>query len=309
MAIKTVKAKINGSEYNLTKNEATGKWEASIPAPSASSWHQEDHKFNVELTAMNEAGSSTTIDRTDGEFGSQLALRVLERQLPVINITSPGTGAYITTATPAIIATLIDNAISNNGDSGIDLNSVVLKVDGNAVPTNDSGISVEQIEGGYRCQYTPSVGLSEGDHTITIDVSDNDGNAAEQAVCTFKVDTVPPTLNITYPVDGLITNTETLVIEGVTNDTTSTPVTVNITLNGVDTGTVTVNADGSFSKILSLTEGVNTIVVTATDAAGKSSTVTKTVTLDTSVPVFTNVSLVPNPADAGETLTLIVEVS
>lgn len=308
MSTKTVKAVINGIEYNLVKNESTGKWEASIPAPAASSWNQDDHKFNVILTATNEAGTSKTIDRTDSTFGSELALRVLEKQKPVITLTSPGSGAYITTATPTIIATLMDNAIGNNGDSGIDLNTVMLKVDGVAVASSDSGISIEQIDGGYRCQYTTSVGLSEGNHTITIDVSDNDGNAAEQAAVTFKVDTVPPTLNITVPTDNLVTNEQSLTVEGITNDTTSTPVTVSVKLNGADTGTVTVGADGSFSKEITLAEGTNTIVVTATDAAGKASTVTKTVVYDSSVPIFKSVSLTPNPVDAGATLTLIVEV-
>lgn len=308
MSTKTVKAVINGVEYNLTKNESTGKWEASIPAPAASSWNQDDHKFNVQLTATNEAGTSKTIDRTDSTFGSELALRVLEKQKPVITLTSPGSGAYITTATPTIIALLKDSAIGGNGDSGIDLSSIVLKIDGVTVSSSDSGINVEPIDGGYKCTYTPTTGLSEGNHTITIDVSDNDGNAAEQAVCTFKVDTVPPTLNITAPVDNFITNKQSLTVEGVTNDTTSTPVTVSVKLNGTDTGTVTVSADGSFSKTISLEEGTNTIVVTATDAAGKASTVTKTVEYDSSVPIFKSVSLTPNPVDAGATLTLIVEV-
>ena len=35
MAIKTVRAKVNGTWHNLTYNSSTKKWEASITAPGA----------------------------------------------------------------------------------------------------------------------------------------------------------------------------------------------------------------------------------------------------------------------------------
>ena len=37
MAISTVKATINGSEYTLTYNASSGKYEATIPAPTQTS--------------------------------------------------------------------------------------------------------------------------------------------------------------------------------------------------------------------------------------------------------------------------------
>ena len=126
---------------------------------------------------------------------------------------------------------------------------------------------------------------------------------------TIKVDTVPPTLTITTPTDGLITNTATLTISGTTNDVTSSPVTVTITLNTVDQGAVTVESSGAFNKELTLAEGSNTIVITATDSAGKASSVTRTVTLDTGAPIFHSVSIAPNPVDAGATYVITVEVT
>lgn len=305
MSISTVKAELNGNTYNLTYNSATGKWEASIPAPVGSSFNQDGGKYNVQLTAINEAGSSATIDRTDDTFGSALALKVIEKQPPVITIVSPGTGAHISSATPTIKFNLIDNVIGDNGDSGIDLSSLVLKVDNTAV--SNENITCTELEGGYECEYT-SAALADGSHTVVIDVSDNDGNFANQASISFTVDTAPPVLNIDTPTDNLITNEKNLTVSGTTNDETSTSVNVNVSLNGVDQGEIEVDSDGNFSKDIELNAGVNTIVVTATDSAGKSSTVTRTVTLDISVPVFKAVVLAPNPADAGATLTLTVEV-
>lgn len=122
------------------------------------------------------------------------------------------------------------------------------------------------------------------------------------------MDTVPPTLNITAPVAGLITASPAQTVAGTTNDATSSPVTISITLNGVDQGAVTVASNGSFTKSVTLREGSNTIVVTATDAAGQKTTVSRTVTLDTSVPVIKSATITPNPVDAGKSMVIAVEI-
>lgn len=122
------------------------------------------------------------------------------------------------------------------------------------------------------------------------------------------VDTVPPTLNVTSPTDNLVTASQSLTVAGITNDATSSPVEIKITLNGADQGDVTVGAGGAFSKAVTLAEGANTIVITATDAAVKVSTVTRNVTLDTSVPVIKSATITPNPVDAGATMVIAVEI-
>ena len=72
---------------------------------------------------------------------------------------------------------------------------------------------------------------------------------------------------------------------------------------------MTVDGSGAFSKSVALSEGSNTIVVTATDSAGKASSVARTVTLDTGAPIFQSVSIAPNPVDAGATYVITVEVT
>ena len=151
--------------------------------------------------------------------------------------------------------------------------------------------------------------MSDGSHTVSVDCSDHDGNAATQKTATYTVDTVPPTLNITSPSDGLITNTETITVAGMTNDATSSPVTIIIKLNDADQGSVTVGSDGSFSKAVTLADGSNTISITATDAAGKTSSVTRTVILDTSSPQITAATITPNPVDAGATMIISVTIT
>ena len=65
----------------------------------------------------------------------------------------------------------------------------------------------------------------------------------------------------------------------------------------------------SFTKDLTLANGTNTITVVATDSAGKSTTVTRTVTPDTGAPVIKSVTLTPNPVDSGKTFVISVEVT
>ena len=300
MAISQVRAKVNGTWYRLTLNSSTGKYEASITAPGATSYNQSGGYYNVTVEATNTAGTKGT---ADGSTLTGLRLVVKERVSPVITILSPSSGAYVSNNQQPVIFTVVDE----DGGSGIDLSTLVVKQDGTAVSSGT--IQTTAITNGYSVIYTPASALSDGSHTVTVNVSDHDGNAAVEKSTTYAVDTVPPTLNVTSPADGLITSSTTLNVAGMTNDATSSPVTVTIKLNGADHGSVTVGSDGTFSKSVTLAEGSNTIEVTATDAAGKSSSVTRTVTLDTSAPQVVSASISPNPADAGATVIISVEIT
>lgn len=302
MAVKTVQAIINGATTTLTYNSSTGKWEATITAPSTSSYNNNDgHYYPVTIKATDEAGNVTTKNDTDATLGSSLQLRVKEKTAPAITITYPTDSALIINNKPAIRWKVTDN------DSGVNPDTIGITIDSGSKVTG-SAITKTAITGGYDCTYTPTTALSDGSHTIKIDASDNDGNAATQKSVTFKIDTVPPTLSVTAPVNGLITNKAACTVSGTTNDITSSPA-VTVKLNSGSAEAVTVGSDGSFSKALTLASGSNTITVVATDSAGKSTTVTRTVTLDTVAPTIKAVTLTPNPVDAGKTYVISVEVT
>lgn len=300
MAISQVRAQVNGTWYTLTLNSSTGKYEATITAPGATSYNQSGGYYNVTVEATNTAGTKGT---ADGSTLTSLRLVVKERVAPVITIMSPSSGAYVTNSKQPVVFTIVDE----DGGSGIDLNTLTVKQDGTTVAAGT--LKTTSITNGYSVTYTPASALSDGSHTVTVNVSDHDGNAATQKSTTYKVDTVPPTLNITSPTDGLITATSSLNVSGKTNDATSSPVTVKIKLNGKDQGSITVGSDGFFSKSITLAEGGNTIEITATDAAGKSSSVIRTVTFDSSVPQVVSATITPNPVDAGATMIISVEIT
>ncbi len=285
----------NGQTYDLTFDASTGEYKATVPAPQKSSYSQSGHKYGGSVVATDDAGNSTTITQSDTTFGENLLLRVLEKVAPTLAFTYPTAGAYITNATPVIKFKVTDN------DSGVNPDTIVIKVDGAKVTT---AFTKTAATDGYECSYTPGAALADGAHTVSIEASDYDGNAASAKTVSFTVDTIPPTLTLTNPVDGLITNKAALVVSGKTDDVTSKPVTV--TVNGES---VTVNSNGSFSKEITLVSGSNTITVVATDKAGKTTTVTRKVTLDTGAPVFEKVTLTPNPVDCGKTFVISVKVT
>lgn len=111
------------------------------------------------------------------------------------------------------------------------------------------------------------------------------------------------------PVNALVTNAASVTLTGTTNDVTSSPVRVTVKLNNGTAQDIEVSANGSFSKMLSLVDGTNTIVITATDSAGKQTSITRTVTVDRKAPVINSVTITPNPVDAGKTLVIAVSVT
>lgn len=306
MAISTVQAVVNGQTINLTYNSTSGKYEATVTAPSASSYPQTNHYFPVTISATDTASNVTTVDDTHATLGNNLKLYVKEQVKPTAAINSPTNGARIITATPTITFTLLDNGTQSSGFSGIDTSSLVIKIDGSAISETPT---LTATTGGYTGTVTLASALADGSHTITIDVDDFDGNSANTASATITVDTVAPSLTLSSPADNTETNQSTIEVAGVTSDATSTPVTVAISLNGTDQGSITVNNDGSFSKTVTLAQQTaNTITVTATDAAGKTTTVTRTVTHNAIAPVIKSVVITPNPVNAGQTYTIAVEV-
>ena len=219
---------------------------------------------------------------------------------PVITITSPTASARLTNNKPQIAFTVTD------ADSGVNPDTIKITIGTTDITT---GISKTASGKGFTCTYIPTTALADGSNTVKVNASDYDGNAASQKSVTFIIDTVPPTLSVTAPANGLVTNQAACTVTGSTNDATSSPCTVMVKLNAGTAQAVTVNADGTFSKALTLVSGNNTIVVTSTDSAGKSSTVTRTVALDTVAPTIKSVTITPNPVDAGKTYVISVEVT
>ena len=295
MAVKSVKATINGQEYTLTLNSGTGKYEATITAPATSSFNNnDDHYYPVEVKVTDMADNVTTKNDTDPTLGDSLKLVVKEKVAPVIEIISPTEGQLTAQNKPQIVFKVTDN------DSGVNLASVKLKIDNKDV----TGLQNSSIEDGYQFTYTPSEPLDDGEHTITVNASDNDGNAADPETLTFNVLATAPNLSVNAPTNNVWTNNTTVQYSGTTDADTLT-----VKVGNGQTQNIPISS-GSFSGSVTLSaQGANTLTFLATSAAGVTTEVVRTVNLDTNPPVITNVSITPNPVDAGSTYVLAVEIT
>lgn len=291
MALKTIIATVQGQDIELTYNEATGYYEGNGQAGLESSFPQNGGYFPVSIKATDDTDLSTTVDSTHSSFGENLRLFVAEKNKPVITILTPGSNGYITgNVKPEIKFEIVDNKTQSSGFSGINKDSIDLKIDGVAVA--NSAITFEAIQGGFIGTYTPAEPLENGNRTITVDGADNDGNSADTATLTFEIDNQAPGLQVFTPTNGTATSTSRVTVTGKVEDR-STPIVVNVTLNGVDQGDVVVNSDGTFSKDIDLSiQGDNTIKVTATDKFGNKSTEeVRTVRYNTTAPHFEEVEI------------------
>ena len=68
------------------------------------------------------------------------------------------------------------------------------------------------------------------------------------------------------------------------------------------------NVGNAYQTVVAATLGMIVHQGCIFDAAGKVSTVTRNVTLDTSVPVIKSATITPNPVDAGATMVIAVEI-
>jgi hypothetical protein len=304
MAIDTVKVTVNGTTVTATSN-GNGTYTATLAAPNRTSYNvNSGHYYPITVVATNKAGTATTVNDQTPTLGTSLRLRVLEKNAPTITISSPTSSQYFGTATPQIKFNLTDEA---NG-SGIAISTLKITVDSKVYTNTTSGVTASAITNGYSVTCVPTA-LTDGSHTVKVEVQDNDGNAATSSTITFITDTIAPTLNVTNPTaNGTFVSSAALTVTGTTSDSTSGVPTVKVSLNGTDQGSITVS-NGSFSKAVTLVNGSNTIVVTATDKAGRVTTITRTVTLDSSSPVIASVVIDPNPVNVGANYVVTISVT
>lgn len=194
---------------------------------------------------------------------------------PTITYIYPEDGSVIGDARPNITATFQDSGL------GVDFRTISLKVDGQDV-TDQSQITLNDVT------YTPSeedAFAFDSSHTVTLNLSDTRGNAAEQVSSSF---TVAPMLflYIDFPTNDLYVNETPITVYGfIQHDGLQ-----DLTVNGV---TATIDEE-RFSASIPVLEGENTIEAIATDNYDRQTIHSISVILDTVAPVITIIS----PTDA-----------
>ncbi|MDI6856449.1 MAG: Ig-like domain-containing protein, partial [Candidatus Thermoplasmatota archaeon] len=126
-------------------------------------------------------------------------------------------------------------------------------------------------------------GSADGTKTVYFKCRNLYGNESEVVNDTIVLDTTPPSLQITKPQSGTMTNKENITVEGEVRD-----------LNGIEKAEILVNVsvysltlvDGNFSQLVKLSNGTNIVKLRAKDNAGNRAEKTIAVTYDPTVPTL-----------------------
>ena len=138
-----------------------------------------------------------------------------------------------------------------------------------------NGREVEVILGQFRTDiYVP-----EGSADVMVIAVDEAGNELSTSI-PLLVDTTPPGIELTSPVDGMTTNMRTLAVTGLIT-TDDNPRQLKLTINDVE---YSVGLDMGIRQTIELLEGVNVITIGVVDLAGNAASLARTVVFDASAP-------------------------
>ena len=130
--------------------------------------------------------------------------------------------------------------------------------------------------------FETSVSAPEGPFDVTITAQDRAGNEMVTTV-PLKIDTIAPSLEVTYPMEGFVTNEPTIDVMGTILGTEFEDARyLELYINGIPR--LFDYTTGEFSQEIILEEGVNRINVMGMDTAGNAASMVRTVMLDSEAP-------------------------
>ncbi|MFZ5218445.1 Ig-like domain-containing protein [Enterobacter roggenkampii] len=262
---------LNGKTYT-TEVRADGTWSVNVPAADAQALG--DGTWTVNVSGKDAAGNTVSGSQTIGvdSVAPTLSVDTLAQD-NIINAaehSQPLTLTGKTTAEAGQIVTVTLNGKNYNATVGSD-------------GTWSVTLAADDVQA-----------LNEGNHTLTVNVSDKAGNGSS-VTADFTVDTTAPVVTIDTVAGDDILNTseqgQAQIISGQTSGAAAGDV-VTVTV-GDQSFTGVVLADGSWSvgvpaSVLgALGEGNHTISVSVTDAAGNTGSATHGITLSGNPPEFT----------------------
>jgi hypothetical protein len=234
---------------------------------------------NVALDKVTVNASIVPIN-ADGTFSTALTLNPGGNIVSVVAVDKAGnsttnsrTVTYQAVAPTLTISAPADNLITARN---------ILAVKGTTIEHSTVTVTVNgrypQVASMSGTAFTASVYLVRGINTIAIKAVDPAGHISN-AKRTVTYDGTRPTLAVTAPSQDIVTKNPTMILKGTVADNLS-AVTIRITMDGKTYQPVVTN--GAFSQALTFSTAKEySIVVTARDAAGNRSSVTRNVIFQT----------------------------
>ena len=262
---------LNGKTYTAQVG-ADGAWSVNVPAADAQALS--DGTWTVSVSGKDAAGNTVSGSQTIGVDTAAPTLSVdTLAQDNIINAAEHNQPLTLSGKTSAEAGQIV--TVTLNGKNY------------NATVGSDGTWSVTLAAGDVQ-------DLNEGNHILTVNVSDKAGNGSS-VTADFTVDTHAPVITINTVAGDDILNTseqgQAQIISGQASGAAAGDV-VTVTVGG-QTFTGVVQADGSWSVgvpasvVGALGEGNHTIAVSVTDAAGNTGSATHGIALSGNPPEFT----------------------
>ena len=262
---------LNGKTYAAVVG-ADGTWSVNVPAADAQALG--DGTWTVNVSGKDAAGNTVSGSQTIG----------VDTVAPTLSVDTLAQDNIINAAEHSQPLTLTGKT---NAEAGQIVTVTLNGKNYNATVGSDGTWSVTLAAGDVQA-------LSEGNHTLTVNVSDKAGNGSS-VTADFAVDTTAPVVTIDTVAGDDILNTseqgQAQIISGQANGAAAGDV-VTVTVGG-QSFTGVVLADGTWSvgvpaSVLgALGEGNHTISVSVTDAAGNTGSAPHGITLSGNPPEFT----------------------
>ena len=262
---------LNGKTYTAEVG-ANGAWSVKVPAADAQALG--DGTWTVNVSGKDAAGNTVSGSQTIGVDTASPVISVdTIAQDNIINAAEHNQPLTLTGKTDAEAGQIV--TVTLNGKN----HTATVGSDGSWSVT----LPASEVQA-----------LANGEHTLTVNVSDKAGNGSS-TTADFTVDTAAPVVTINTVAGDDILNTseqgQAQIISGQANGAAEGDV-VTVTVGG-KTFTGAVQADGSWSVgvpasvIGALGEGSHSISVSVTDAAGNTGSATHGITLSGNPPEFT----------------------
>jgi len=182
--------------------------------------------------------------------------------------------AYSSSIPVLTTSTLADGSITNNAT--LNISGSVTSINGLKSLTINGTAITPAADGSF----SQAITLQPGKNVITTIATDN-GDLTATDTRSVTLDTTAPAITISSPADNSTLAASSVTVTG----TVDKSATVQATVNGGSAQSAAMDGTG-FTVTLNLAEGSNTIVVSATDLAGNSASLKRTITSDTTKPTL-----------------------